>query len=321
MAYPRFLIAIANCVRTILASTTSAALLLAPNSLAIPQAKVQTPVPSTRFTEALDEIESKGLIQQIRDFLVDGQGLKALELSKKGIANSIHERKQFYLMAAIASRMTGNNEDAVSYANVWLKENPYDTDIIRLRADSYSDIGRFALAITDYSKLLELDPKDMDSLLRRATCKYLQGQYRLAISDYSTYIDSRASSPDQFLSYAHAWRGMSQLAINMDEIASQDFEKSISISPRSPDGYLGRSLYFARKNHLQRALSDVNSAIEYKDPVDPDLYNQKAWILDSLGEKDEACINWKKASRLGSNTSMVWLASEDGAECRKSRYQ
>ena len=70
--------------------------------------------------------------------------------------------------------------------------------------------------------------------------------------------------------------------------------------------YLNRGICFINIESYVKAIQDFNYGIKLN-PRKPALYVNKAILLHQLGNKNQACIQWEKASKLGSTDAKSYL--------------
>jgi Flp pilus assembly protein TadD len=72
------------------------------------------------------------------------------------------------------------------------------------------------------------------------------------------------------------------------------------INPRHADAYNNRGVAYAKgKGQYDKAISDFNRAIEIN-PRNATVYENRGIAYESLGDKEKACSDWKRACQLGS---------------------
>lgn len=118
-------------------------------------------------------------------------------------------------------------------------------------------------AIENYSKAIELKPKYYEAYFGRADSKRILKDYKGAIEDFTKEMELNPSFKEDVMAFFY--RGFCK-----DQLKD----------------YNG-------------AIQDYNSAIEIKIVVKKDAYYERGRSKFSSGDKDGACIDWKKALELG----------------------
>ncbi|HEY3369397.1 MAG TPA: tetratricopeptide repeat protein [Prolixibacteraceae bacterium] len=135
------------------------------------------------------------------------------------------------------------------------------------RASKYWGDNELALAIAEYTKVIEIDPNYESVYYNRATAKFLLGDYRGSIPDYNKAIESDPSG----LNYAH--RADAKNSFGDINGAIVDYTKAIEIGHWNVGSSYGR-----------RGLCKLN-----------------------LGQKDAACADFRKAGELGSKEAYEYI--------------
>ncbi|MFM6787580.1 MAG: tetratricopeptide repeat protein, partial [Microcystis panniformis] len=76
----------------------------------------------------------------------------------------------------------------------------------------YSDLQKYDLALSDYSKAIEINPNYAEAYLNRGNLYYNQQKYELALSDYSKAIEINPN-----YAYAYYNRGILYILVHKYE--------------------------------------------------------------------------------------------------------
>ncbi len=163
---------------------------------------------------------------------------------------------------------------------------------IERRADYYRESGQYAMAINDFSKLIEIAPTDAYAYYKRGWCYELSGNDDQALKDYNAGIDVNKKYP-----YIYLMRGELYHKRGNRELAKADFEEVLRRDTVADSGSCRQyALYFLERN---------DEAIEWMEKIiasEPDAkgsYYDKACLLSRMGEKDEAIAALKTAFEKG----------------------
>lgn len=132
------------------------------------------------------------------------------------------------------------------------------------KIDASADYKNYQAAVTDYSKVLELDQTDAEALFYRGG--------------------------------AHSTIGFLAQAI-------EDYKASLLIDDNQPKVYNSLAVSTARMGDPNAALSYIKQAVQI-DPNYAKAYSNMGNIYDMLGDAVQACNNWKKAIELGYNGNL-----------------
>jgi len=171
--------------------------------------------------------------------------------------------------------------EAISEFTKVIELDPKDALAYFWRGRSYATLGQYSQAISDLTKSIELDPKNTFVYLWRGRSYRALGQYSQTISDYTKIIELR---PKFAMSYPR--RGIEYYDLGQYPQAIADFTKAIELDPKNALAYFWRGRSYAALGQYSQAISDFTRAIEL-DPENSATYNdaiQKALAL-LLGPK------------------------------------
>lgn len=132
-----------------------------------------------------------------------------------------------------------------------------DAGFYRERGNLNFKKKHFKMAITDFSKAIELNPDSAVTYYLRGNAYFKAGQTDKAISDYN-----RAIEIDPFYTYAYAQRGYTY-GVNKNEYgrAISDLSKAIKLNPDFFVAYAQRGIFYEEKQQYGKALSDYEKAV------------------------------------------------------------
>ena len=91
--------------------------------------------------------------------------------------------------------------------------------------------------------------------------------------------------------------GVKFLERNEVEMAALAFSQAIVLDPNSAQAFNGRSVAFAMKDDLAKALADCEEAIRL-DPHDPEFYRTRGHVYIRMGRDDDGAADFAKADHL-----------------------
>ena len=185
-------------------------------------------------------------------------------------------------------------EDSVSLWNDVLLNYPASQTALKNRGAAYTNNGKIAEAIADFTKAIEVGPDNALIYTLRADAYREIGNFEQAINDYNKAI---GLDPDNALTYFDrgcAYDGKGDLPK-----AIHDYTKAIEIDPKnSIEAYNNRgSIYYCRGD-FDLAISDYNKIIEIK-PDFARAYNDRAAAYLQKKEYDKSLRDIKKVEELG----------------------
>ena len=127
------------------------------------------------------------------------------------------------------------------------------------RARAYQRLGDHERAIADYTRAFELDPSRPGSLSNRAGLYRHTKQYKAALRDYETLL---ARFPDY-----NIYQNRSLVFLDMQDYqrALMDMDRAIELEPERPGPWTNRALLYRKLNQLEKARADYQRALE----IDP----------------------------------------------------
>ena len=157
------------------------------------------------------------------------------------------------------------------------------------RANFFLVLGNMAMAISGYSKIIELNPNNAIVYGNRGIAHGRNGDYTLAISDFSKAIEI---NPSDAVAYSN--RGNVHRDNGYYDRAIDDFNKAIEINPSDAVAYNNRGNVYRDNGYYNRAIDDFNKAIE----IDPSLaaaYSNRGNAHDDKGDHARALADHNKA--------------------------
>lgn len=132
--------------------------------------------------------------------------------------------------------------------------------------------GRFAQAERDFTHSLERLPEQTTSLLNRALALMELGRYREAVEDLTAAIERGRDHSQVYILRSKAWEKLGD-----SELADQDLEEGLRLTPVSVDGWIQRGMV-RRATSPEGALADLEAALRL-DPQSRKALQNKAHLL------------------------------------------
>ncbi len=157
---------------------------------------------------------------------------------------------------------------------------------------TYVERGQYDLAITGFSKAIELDPTLGRAHLNRGLAYFEKGKYDLAITDCTRALDLGLNEKGPFLI-----RGSAYIEKGQYDLANADLAKALEIDPKNSSTYYKRSLLSLLKGEYKSAVADLKKGIELNPKVG--IYHfDLAFALYQMGDQGEAQKHFLKAKEL-----------------------
>ena len=101
-------------------------------------------------------------------------------------------------------------------------------------------------------------------------------------------------------------RGLIKGALKDMSGAMDDLNKSIQANPKYAPAYMNRGVTLAAMKKIDLAIEDFTKAI-ILDPAYGDAYRNRGITYKFNGNIQGACRDWMKASKLGQDSTSVWI--------------
>jgi len=193
----------------------------------------------------------------------------------------------------------------------------YKSGVTKLRAQNYK------AAEEDFTKAIELNPKNARAYSNRAFCENRLYNYKAAIDDYDKvaelepknyralrngnlsrwYLARSGGTPLDFNSHPNDAKAYGKTALAKEE--KGDYEGAIKDYTAAIEANPSAGLYFARgevkykTKDFSGAIKDFTQAIERDAAKYAKAYLNRGSAQYSLGNKTDACADWRQASLLG----------------------
>ena len=200
----------------------------------------------------------------------------------------------------------GDFEKAIASATKAIELDPSRVNPYINRAWAYLEKDMLEAAINDCKTALSIDPQNAFAYNNRGLVYQRKGKLSLAEKDYTRACDLGLELGCQNLDELTKQSRVEQL-IDQSQVAfnAKDWEAVIRITtevidldPQNAVAYTNRSAAYAQKDFLNKALKDSNDAIKFN----PDFslaYNNRGYVLELLGNKRQASVDYLKSCSLG----------------------
>lgn len=153
-----------------------------------------------------------------------------------------------------------------------------DSEMFYKRANVYMNNRQYNLAVTEYTKAIELDPQYAKAYHNRGLAYYFVGKNFLSIEDYTKAIEL---NPQYAKAYTN--RGSVYHTLGRSALAIEDYTKVIQLNPNDVESYLTRAGEYESAGKDAAAIDDCNQVFRMN-PNNNGAYNRKSSILQRRGE-------------------------------------
>jgi len=189
-----------------------------------------------------------------------------------------------------AYRRMGRYAEALSDLDRAIELKSRDSRAIAVRGEIYRRMGRYEEALADFDRVVELDPDYIGAIASRGETCGQMGRYEEALTDFDRAIEL---DPDE-VSYI-AGRGETYRRMGRYEEALTDFDRAIELDPDYIGAIASRGEIYRLMGRYEEALADFDRAIALKPDYD--------WAIDSRGRtyrrmgRYEEALGWYDKAR------------------------
>jgi tetratricopeptide (TPR) repeat protein len=173
------------------------------------------------------------------------------------------------------------------------------------RAGSAAGItGNNDLAISDLSKVLELEPTNFWAYFSRGIAYHNSGNYQKAIEDFNLALKYKPNN-DTGIGIIYTNRGASRLNLGDAQGAIEDFNQAISIDQKDALAYRNRGSAYSKLGNSKKAIEDFTKAIE----LDPNF--AYAYLLRGIDRYRNSTI---KTMTSADGQTILYFWTDDGKD-------
>ena len=164
----------------------------------------------------------------------------------------------------------GRYAEAIADFTKAIQLNPDVPDHYKVRGDAYRKIGKFEQAIADYNKVIELVPNNALTYFDRACAYDSKGDFNKAVHDYTMAIEIDPRNSIK----AYNNRGSIYYLRGDFDLAIADYNKIIEMRPGFAKAYNDRAAAYLQKKEYDKSRRDVKKVEELGYEPDPELLNK-----------------------------------------------
>ncbi len=226
----------------------------------------------------------------------------AIDDCSKAIALS-PKNQEYFIVRAVAEHRLKDIKHAMDDINKGMSLDPEGPNLplfLLARSEILLELNRDDDCLKDLNKLVKLRPQDPQSYMSRASFYAKKADWTKAIHDLDSVIDYALMGP--LSNQALILRAQAQRKIDNFVEVETDYSSLLAGYPRDVDYLYGRAEARYRLQKFERALKDINAAIDVNQ-LQPRLYELRALIYEALNMKDKAAQDREKASALSTKNS------------------
>jgi len=148
--------------------------------------------------------------------------------------------------------------------------------------------GEYEKAIKKFSESININPNDPFAYGGRGLSYALNDQDDLAIEDYTKSIEIFKNA----IAWMYNRRGLCYEIKKQYDLAIEDYNEAVKLAPNDPENYYSRGLTYEEKEQYDLAIENYTELIKYnKDEFSPTYpYTLRAYAYYKI-EKYELAIN------------------------------
>ena len=190
---------------------------------------------------------------------------------------------------------------AVSAYTRVLELDPAQAEAYSSRGSVYYYLKQYERASEDCSKAIKLDPDYAEAYNNRANVYADLKQYERAIADYNKALELDPTCEVFYLN-----RGNTYYYLKQYERAIQDYTRAIKIDPQNPVFYYSRGNVYTELKQYQPAVYDYNRALDL-DPSHAEAYINRGSAYNELQQYDRAIADCTRALDLRPDDPAAYL--------------
>lgn len=200
-----------------------------------------------------------------------------------------------YYARGVSYSLLEKTDNAISDYTKVIELNPQFVLAYYNRGATYHNKKDYSEAIADYTKVIELNPQYANPYKYRGDIYLSMQNYNEAIRNYTKAIE--LSSNDVSSDHIYFNRGNAYFYKSDYDKAIDDYTHSIELNPKNVVTYIVRGNAYRIKQNYDAAIRDFTKAIELS-PQDADIYEKRAICYDKTARKDLAEADRRKAEEL-----------------------
>jgi len=222
----------------------------------------------------------------------NGQQLEAINLLNK-LEKQGYERSKVQTEKAAIYAVLGNKKAARSALRDATKSDVRNLDAFQELARYQVEEGNYKDAINGLNRVIRQDPARFDAYCQRADARSASGDLSGALEDMELYL-TYFPADDQ----AIYQKGRIQFEHGKYLDAIQLFNRALELNAGEADYYYARGVTYAATGTTRYAEKDLSMALDL-DPLNGEIWFEKAKVSDRLGNRSDACHCFEKAYQYG----------------------
>ncbi len=184
-----------------------------------------------------------------------------------------------------------------------LEVNPDAPPALYNRALAYARVGRDAEAVTDISRLEQVQPelgKELHEKMKLSAAPYTDlAQEQFEKKNFAEAIKKCNSALAYDPDWSNAWvvKALSLEGLGQVEQALECYDKGAKAEPMNFFVFINRGRLHHQQKQFEKAIADYSKAIDLQ-PNDPDAYLGRAAVYSALHMQNQAAADDAKGNEL-----------------------
>jgi tetratricopeptide (TPR) repeat protein len=188
--------------------------------------------------------------------------------------------------------------------------NPFHVLHLLLKGDSINihlqpypigEIMKKVMLIASFVFAVNLFGQTAQEYMQSATNKHSKQEFAEAIKDYDQVIKIEKNNENAYFN-----RGTCYLALKKLEQALEDLNKAIELDPTFTKAYYNRASVYIMQKKYAESLPDLDKIIGL-DISFPNVLTLRGQIRAQIGNKEDACKDFRKAKEIGDKNADEYL--------------
>ena len=159
------------------------------------------------------------------------------------------------------------------------------------RGIAYRNTRQADRAIADYNQAIALDPSDAYAFSNRATAYTDKKADALAIADFTAALHLQPTNPRTYVNRAVTYDAIGRL-----DLSESDYSRALVLRPGYGDALNGRCFVRAEQGLLTQALADCNAALALS--RNAETLDSRGFVFLKFGQFTQAIHDYDDALRL-----------------------
>ncbi|MCF8219251.1 MAG: tetratricopeptide repeat protein [Bacteroidales bacterium] len=269
----------------------------------------------------------------IIDFYIDSGSVEMAQIALKH-ATALHPNTViFQVKKAQILAITNNTEQALTALTNVENLEPFNSDIIRTKANIFSQLQQYDNAIKEYKKLsieddaeeiysniafeyenmgqykqaiqylkkvLAINPENINALYEIAYCYESTGNLRESISFFQNYLEDAPLSTTAWFNL-----GISCSTIGRLEDAIEAFDYAIALEPQYASAHFNKATVLCNQGNFSQAIEAYSETLKLENPEAVTL-QYIGECYEKTGDNENALEHYFKAIEINENYGDSW---------------